>query len=90
VKSRPFGGGNTYVLLLIIDAQTGKKLQDFSKILRKFYKTVQKLHFQSKKGPTRAGSAKQRSIIQDLTSRPTSETVCHKAASVARLRIPFL
>ncbi len=41
-----------------IDAQTGKKLQGFSRILQKFYKTAQKLHFQSKKGPTQQGSAK--------------------------------
>ena len=38
----------------IIDAYRGKKLQDFSRILQKFYKTVQKDYFNTKR-PTRLG-----------------------------------
>jgi len=38
----------------IIDAYRGKKLQDFSKILQKLYKTVQKDDFNAKR-PTQLG-----------------------------------
>lgn len=78
------------MLLYSIDAEGGKKLQDFSKILRKFYKNVQKLHFCKKKGRPNEGRPSKGVSSQNLASRPTGRTICHKIVLAARLRIPFL
>jgi len=71
VKSRPFGGGNTYVLLYIIDAEGGKKLQDFLKIYEKFTKTCKNFISARKKAdPTRVGQVKEYHLRISQAARP--------------------